>query len=154
MQTILITSKNAFNCLARLASGQTGIQLLKQRWSGLRALPNDLRAPRSYQFPRLPPPRSKRDGNGEEYIGGQPTCQDGSYRGFLCNVGRTAAGDFKGTHRHVGAMSTRRTGCKFITSSLISSPLLWVRSNSVPPHRQQLFSLLDKEERRFGITLS
>lgn len=133
MQTILITSKNAFNCLARLASGQTGIQLLKQRWSGLRALPNDLRAPRSYQFPRLPPPRSKRDGNGEEYIGGQPTCQDGSYRGFLCNVGRTAAGDFKGTHRHVGAMSTRRTGCKFITSPHWS-PLLCCGSDRTVCH--------------------
>lgn len=80
-----------------------------------------------------PPPWSKRDGNGEEYIGGQPTCQDGSYRGFLCNVGRTAAGDFKGTHRHVGAMSTRRTGCKFITSPHWS-PLLCCGSDRTVCH--------------------
>lgn len=151
MQTILITSKNAFNCLARLASGQTGIQLLKQRWSGLRALPNDLRAPRSYQFPRLPPPPDQRE---TVMVRNTLAVNRHAKMGATEASYVTAAGDFKGTHRHVGAMSTRRTGCKFITSSLISSPLLWVRSNSVPPHRQQLFSLLDKEERRFGITLS
>ena len=150
IQSISLCNKNAFNCLARLAPGQTGIQLLKQRWSGLRARANHLRVPRRYQFPRHPPPapRSKRGGNGEEYVGGQTDVPrwEATEASYV-----TQEEQLLGTSKERTAMLERcqqeEQGCKFIASSLISSPLLWVRSNSAPPRRLQLFSLLKKKRR-------